>query len=169
MAKVFGIEFAPLWIPMERRLQTLSLALLLGVFSVFPVFFTTLFFYLLFFTKYYFISIGYFAWMWYDVKILQTSTRGGRRSDRLRSSKVLRHFKNYFPVKLLTTAELDPSKNYIIGSHPHGIIGCGTLVNFACDITGFTERFPGIRCYPLTLKMNFSWPVLREVILWFGE
>ena len=169
MAKILGIKFAPLWIPLERRLQTFSLVLLLGIFSFFPVLCSLLFLYLLLFTNYYFISVGYLAWMFYDINILNTSRRGGRRSERIRNSKVMKYFRDYFPVKLHTTAKLDHNKNYIIASHPHGIIGCGTLINFACDITGFSKQCPGIRCYPLTLKMNFRWPVLREIILWFGE
>ena len=107
--------------------------------------------------------------MLYDINILKTSRRGGRRSDILRSSKVMRYFRDYFPVKLHKTEELDSNKNYIIGSHPHGIIGCGTLINFATNATGFSEKYPGIRCYPLTLKVNFKWPILREIILWFGK
>ena len=169
MVEMLGIKFAPLLVPFERRLQTFSVLLLVGIFGFFPLVCCLLILYLLFFTNLYFICIGYLTWMLYDINILKTSRRGGRRSDILRSSKVMRYFRDYFPVKLHKTEELDSNKNYIIGSHPHGIIGCGTLINFATNATGFSEKYPGIRCYPLTLKLNFKWPILREIILWFGK
>ena len=28
--------------------------------------------------------------------------------------------KNYFPMTLVKTLDLDPSKNYVFGYHPHG-------------------------------------------------
>lgn len=28
--------------------------------------------------------------------------------------------KDYFPIALVKTADLDPSKNYVFGYHPHG-------------------------------------------------
>ncbi len=169
MAKVLGIEFAPLWIPLERRLQTFSVMLVLGVFVFFRVFFSLLLIYITLFTDYYIWSIAYFAWVLYDVHVNKTSSHGGRRSERIRQSKMIKYFRDYFPVSLHKTGELDPEYNYIIGSHPHGIIGCGTLCNFASDITGFSQKYPGITCYPLTLKMNFYWPILRGAILWFGK
>ena len=169
MVKILGIKFAPLWIPLERRLQTFSILLFVGTFSFIPVVCSLLFLYLLFFTNYYFICVGYLGWMFYDTNILNTSRKGGRRNERLRNSKVLKYFRDYFPVKLHTTTTLDTDKNYIIASHPHGIMGYGTLINFACDITGFSKTCPGIKCYPTTLNMNFNWPFFREIILWFGK
>ena len=170
MVQILGIKFAPLVVPLERRLQTFSVLLLVGIFGFFPLVCCLLILYLLLFTNLYFISVGYLAWMFYDINILKTSGRGGRRSDLLRNSHVMRYFRDYFPVKLHKTEELDSNnKNFIIGSHPHGIIGCGTLINFATDATKFSEKYPGIKCYPLTLKLNFKWPILREIILWFGK
>ena len=140
-----------------------------GMYSFLPVLGSLLFLCVLLFTNYYFISVGYLAWMFYDINILDTSRRGGRRMERIRNSKVMKYFRDYFPVKLHTTAKLDHNKNYIIASHPHGIIGCGTLINFASNITGFSKQCPGIRCHPTTIQMNFRWPFIREILLWFGE
>ena len=155
--------------PLERRLQTFSVLLLVGIVGFFPLVCCLLILYLLFFTDSYFISIAYLAWMFYDVKILKTSQRGGRRSDRLRKSKVMRYLSGYFPVKLHRTKILDLNKNYIIGVHPHGMICCGTLINFGSDATGFSEKYPGIKCHLLTLNLNLRWPILRELNLLFGK
>ena len=169
MVKILGIKFAPLLVPLERRLQTFFILLLLGIVGFFPFVCCFLILYLLFFTNLYLISIAYIAWMLFDIYILKTSQRGGRRSERLRTSKAMKYFSGYFPVKLHRTKGLDLIKNYIIGSHPHGMICCGTLINFATDATGFSEKYPGIKCYPLTLNLNLGWPFLRELNLLFGR
>ena len=42
-----------------------------------------------------------------------------------------RWMRDYFPVSCIKTTDLDPSRNYIFGYHPHGIIGLGAWINFA--------------------------------------
>jgi hypothetical protein len=79
-----------------------------------------------------------------------------------------RYLIDYFPATLIKTVDLDPKKNYIFGAHPHGIIGCGSFGNFAPEASGFSQLFPGIRPHLLTLKPNFSWPLLRAVLMWMG-
>ena len=65
MAKLFGIEFAPILIPFERRLQTLAVFyycsefLLIGFLATFALI-------ALLFTRYYFISVFYICWIIYD-------------------------------------------------------------------------------------------------------
>jgi 2-acylglycerol O-acyltransferase 2 len=83
----------------------------------------------------------------------------------------------------LKTADLDPSKNYVFGYHPHGtvtkkkieafihiqgIISFGAVVNFGTDSTGFDELFPGISMHLLTLTPNFRMPFLREILMKLG-
>ena len=66
-----------------------------------------------------------------------------------------KYLADYFPVSLVKTVELDPKKNYIMGYHPHGVIGAGAFVNFATDGSHFSEVFPGIKPHLLTLKCKF--------------
>lgn len=94
--------------------------------------------------------------------------RGGRFCRSLRQRKFWGHFAAFFPMKLTRSAELDPTKNYIFGYHPHGIISVGALCNFATEATGFAELFPGIDLRLLTLAMNFRVPLLREYLLGLG-
>lgn len=74
--EVMGIKFAPLYIPLERRLQTLAAACWFVTFAMGPFFalFTTI--YVLFFTRFYPLMLLYIAWIIYD---RDTATKGGRR------------------------------------------------------------------------------------------
>lgn len=69
----------------------------------------------------------------------------------------------------MKTHELSPSHNYIIGSHPHGILCVGAFCNFVTGSTGFAEMFPGIRPSLTTLAGNFRLPLFREYLMSGGE
>lgn len=62
---MLGIEFAPLKIPLQRRLQTLAVGYFTYQFLVLGFVFTSLIIYLLF-TKYYWLSLLYLTWLLYD-------------------------------------------------------------------------------------------------------
>ena len=54
----------------------------------------------------------------------------------------------YFPARLVKTADLDPKRNYILAMHPHGIISFSAFLNFATTATGFSRMFPGgLQCW----------------------
>ena len=65
---------------------------------------------------------------------------------------MFKHFAKYFPVQLIKTCDLDPSKSYLFGSHPHGFLCFGAVSSFATDAMGFEEKFPGLRSRLLTLN-----------------
>ena len=71
--------------------------------------------------------------------------------------------------QLVKTHDLSPSHNYIIGSHPHGILCVGAFCNFITGSTGFGEMFPGIRPFLTTLAGNFRLPIFREYLMSGGE
>ena len=58
---------------------------------------------------------------------------------------IWKHFANYFPISLAKTAELDPNKSYLLGSHPHGLLCAGAFCAFATDALDFTKVFPGMK------------------------
>ena len=166
--RVFGVDFAPLWVPLERRLQVVSVLFYVNCFLIFPIVFTigTI---LLLLTSYYWVVLGYLIWFVYDVYIEKTASKGGRRSEWLRNAKHMHYFRDYFPLHLVKTANLSQHKNYIFATHPHGILCCSLFGNFASEATGFSKLFPGIRPHLLTLAQNFRWPLLRGYILWMGK
>ncbi|CAD7925480.1 unnamed protein product [Amoebophrya sp. A25] len=91
-----------------------------------------------------------------------------RHCPSCRRRRVYRHAAMYFPVKLTRTCKLDPSKAYMFGYHPHGILSVGALLNFSTFATGFDLLFPGIDVRLLTMKINFQIPFWREFLLALG-
>ncbi|XP_070538482.1 2-acylglycerol O-acyltransferase 1-like [Ptychodera flava] len=165
MAKMLGIEFAPLSIPLHRRLETMAVVKYTFIFVAMG--FSCLFLaaYILLFTRYYWLVLLYLAWLAYD---WNTPSCGGRRIDSVRRWKVWEYFRDYFPVSLIKTADLDPAHNYILGVHPHGVMSHGAFCNFATDATGFSKKFPGITSYLITLQGQFWFPFYRDYIMLAG-
>ncbi|XP_062904815.1 2-acylglycerol O-acyltransferase 2-like isoform X1 [Mobula hypostoma] len=158
------IKFAPLRIPLERRLQTLGV--LQWIFSFLALAQCCLaIFVLLLFTDYWFVAVLYAGWLYLD---RETPSSGGRRSAWVRSWSIWRYFSNYFPITLVKTAELDPKYNYLFGFHPHGVLVAGAFGNFCTEATGFSRLFPGLTSYLLMLPFWFRVPFYREYIMCGG-
>ncbi|KAK2530285.1 diacylglycerol O-acyltransferase 2 [Columba guinea] len=143
------------WLQLLSVLQWVLSFLLLGPVSLLLLIY-------LVFTSFWPISALYLAWIILD---WDTPERGGRRLLCLQRWPVWRHFRDYFPVKLVKTHDLSPSHNYIIGSHPHGILCVGAFCNFITGSTGFREMFPGIQPFLTTLAGNFRLPLFREYLM----
>lgn len=90
------------------------------------------------------------------------------RSEWCRRSKVWSLFASYFPARLHRSQELEPTRKYIFGYHPHGIISHGAFAAFATEALGFSQLFPGITNTLLTLDGNFKLPLYREYALRMG-
>ncbi|XP_060941575.1 diacylglycerol O-acyltransferase 2-like [Limanda limanda] len=123
-----------------------------------------LFVYLMF-TSLWPISTLYLIWLVMD---WHTPERGGRRTTFVRKWKLWEHVRDYFPIKLVKTAELNPNKNYILGYHPHGIMGAGAFTCFGTDSCGISEAFPGIRPCLAILAGLFRIPFFRDYIMSAG-
>ncbi|KAI5307882.1 diacylglycerol O-acyltransferase 1 [Ascosphaera atra] len=157
------IQWAPLDIGFERRLQTavvlwhsLSIASLVACFffaSAIPVLWPVLIPYLI-----------------YILMFSDAASNGhlAMRSEWLRSLSIWKTFGKYFPARLHRTAPLPPTRKYIFGYHPHGIISHGAFVGFGTDGLGFSKLFPGITNTLLTLDTNFRLPFYREYALSLG-
>ncbi|KAL7983075.1 hypothetical protein Chor_010417, partial [Crotalus horridus] len=122
------IEFAPLHIPLERRLQMTSVLQWLFCFLCMAQCSIALFI-LLLFTRFWLISALY---------------------------------------ALVKTADLDPSKNYIFGCHPHGVMSIGGIINFTTEATGFSKHFPGLKPHLMTLSVFFRAPFFRDYVMSLG-
>jgi len=90
------------------------------------------------------------------------------RSEWLRRQKIWSLFASYFPARLHRTAALPPTRKYLFGYHPHGMISHGAFAAFSTEALGFSQLFPGIRNTLLTLDSNFHVPFYREYLLWMG-
>lgn len=164
--KMAIVDFAPLNVPWERRMQTFAVLFWLLTFFFMGVIAIGILAYIFFYTKYYYLTALYLAWLWYDRDI---SEKGGRRVQWVRKWKLWKHYCNYFPIKLKKLANLDPSKNYLFACHPHGILCSGAFGNFATEGTNFSEMFPGITPHLLTLNGHYSLPGYRDFLLCSGS
>jgi 2-acylglycerol O-acyltransferase 2 len=162
---LFGVEFAPLFVPLQRRLQTFAVVCFVFVFlNNLSVLGTVVLVYLLF-TRFYWLTLAYIAFYVYDMGSCET---GGYNFGFARRLRIWRWFRDYFPVTLIKTADLDPSRNYLFCAHPHGIMCSGIVCSFATDACGFAEKFPGITPHVLALRLNFFGPITREHNLLYG-
>lgn len=157
-----GVRFAPLRIPLKRRLQTA--AVLLHSMSI-----------VVMVAMFWFTCANPLSWpilIPYLLHLLfsnaATDGKLSYRSEFLRSLPLWRLFAGYFPVKLHKTHELDPTRRYIMGYHPHGIISHGAWCAFATNALHFKDKFPGITNSLLTLDSNFRIPFYRDWILAMG-
>ncbi|KAI1282030.1 2-acylglycerol O-acyltransferase 1 [Halotydeus destructor] len=164
MAKMLGIDFAPLNVPLERRLQTLTLisfyifTILSGLVAVGLMIWSL-------FTNYYWLTCLYVGWYVYD---RNAQYQGGRKWRWLRHWTAWNYIRDYFPVKLIKTVDLDPDRNYIFATHPHGAMTVGAGLAGATEATGFSQLFPGLRATMLVLDGNLRVPVVREFQLFCG-
>ncbi|KAI4278448.1 MAG: hypothetical protein LQ337_001001 [Flavoplaca oasis] len=156
------IHFAPFSVPLKRRLQTLmvlshtlSIALFLTAFFLLcaiPLFWPLLFPYTIY-------------------VLLSAAPHSGTLSHRspfLRSLPIWSLFASYFPARLHRSSRLEPTRKYIFGYHPHGIISHGAFATFATEACGFSTLFPGITNTLLTLDSNFRVPLYRDYALAMG-
>ncbi|KAI1920245.1 diacylglycerol O-acyltransferase 1 [Ophidiomyces ophidiicola] len=90
------------------------------------------------------------------------------RSQFLRSLRIWTYFAGYFPARLHRSEVLPPTRKYIFGYHPHGIISHGAFAAFATEALGFSKLFPGITNTLLTLDSNFRLPFYRDYALAMG-
>lgn len=157
-----GIRFAPLKIPFERRLQmgavlfhSLTIAGLVALFFFFAAIPLT-----------WPLLVPYLIHLSFSTVASDGSLR--YRSEFMRSLPIWKLFAGYFPAELHKTHDLDPTRKYIFGYHPHGIISHGGWVSFATNALGFSEKFPGITNTLLTLDSNFRIPFYRDWIIGMG-
>ncbi|SMQ52650.1 unnamed protein product [Zymoseptoria tritici ST99CH_1A5] len=157
-----AIRWAPLNVPVQRRLQTVmvlvhtlsiagGLALFLLLCAI-PILWP--------------IVIPYMLYCTFSRASINGELK--QRSEWCRKSKIWSLFGSYFPARLHRSQELEPTRKYIFGYHPHGIISHGAFAAFATEALGFGQLFPGITNTLLTLDSNFRIPLYREYALKMG-
>lgn len=166
--KLFGLEFAPIVLPLERRLQTLAVIMWLWLALCLGSCATGVLGYMLVYTQFWWIPLAYFTWMIADRKSPQQGGRSAKVKEWVRGWSLWKYYANYFPIRLVKTADLDPSQNYLFGSHPHGILSSGTFGALSTDGVGVSSIFPKFQVNVHTLALNFMFPITREWILGLG-
>lgn len=98
-----------------------------------------------------------------------SETNGGRSFLWARKFPIFTFFLKRLNVKLIKTSELDSTKTYIFGIHPHGILPFGSLSGLVCENDyGFSSLFPGIQFRFLAASFCFYCPIYRDVLLGCG-
>ena len=162
-----GCRCAPLRVPLKRRLQTLAIALNFPPLTL--LYCVVVWALLMIFANTYVraLLVLYTIWSFVD----RAPATGGWNLPRLtrfvRSSWVHRYAFEFFgpTSSIVKTCELDPSKRYLFGYHPHGIICVGAALAFATGGAGFSDIFPGVDVSLLVLKPLFRVPFYREWLL----
>lgn len=80
-----------------------------------------------------------------------------------------RYFCDYFPIKLVKTVDLDPTKSYLFVCVPHGIMSLGIMGAFGTEVTGCKEQFPGLDVRVIVLDQHFKVPFFREYAYMLGK
>ncbi|XP_056632411.1 2-acylglycerol O-acyltransferase 2-like isoform X2 [Diorhabda carinulata] len=165
--ELLGIRFAPLHVPLERRLQTLSAAIWFIIMAFGGLIGLLLAIYLVLFTKFWWLTLLYLTYIWTIDK--DVSERGGRPSKWVRSFLIWKYTMNYFPLKLEKTSseELDPKKNYLFCCFPHGMLCTGSF-NFGNEYSKFRNLFPNHEPRVVTLTQHYQMPFFREFALSLG-
>jgi len=166
--KLFGLEFAPIILPLERRLQTLAVFVWIWSIIFLGALSTILLVYMVLYTNYWWLAVAYFTWMIVDRKAAEQGGRSDRIKTWVRGWSLWKHYANYFPIRLVKTVDLDPKFNYLFGSHPHGILSSGAFGSLATDGANADKIFEGFKVNVHTLALNFWFPINREWILGLG-
>ncbi|CAH1396907.1 unnamed protein product [Nezara viridula] len=121
--------------------------------------------YITFFTKYWLFTLLIVLWSWYD---RETGFKGGRSVRFLRELPHFKYLRDYFPLELVKTANLDPKKNYLFCNHPHGLLSTASFINFCLGTSPRTELFPGLNFFMTSLDVNLKYPLLRDYAMSYG-
>ncbi|XP_040829630.1 2-acylglycerol O-acyltransferase 3-like [Ochotona curzoniae] len=146
------------WLEALGTLHYVLAVIILGPFSCVLLF-------LFLFTQLWPLTVLYLMWLYLD---RDTPSQGGRRWKWLKKWSIWKHQRDYFPIKLVKTAELPPNQNYVLGSHPHGIMCMGMVCNFISECNDFSRHFPGLQPWITTLVEFFYLPVFRDYLLAAG-
>ncbi|XP_031564445.1 2-acylglycerol O-acyltransferase 2-like [Actinia tenebrosa] len=124
-------------------------------------------FVLLLFTRAWPIVVIYVGWYMFFER--NTPKQGGRpRKDFMIKLPLFKLMKDYYPITLEKTSELDPQKNYILGYHPHGLISEGAVVAIQSDALRFRDKFPGIEPHMTVHSFLLKAFLYRDILMSLG-
>lgn len=130
---VQGVRWAPIKVPVRRRLQTM--AVLFGI-ILFPLCFvvTALLLFWKPLTDLYTREITLIYILWIVLFDSKTPLSGGRMLLWFRQLRTWKYIIDYFPARVfLPHGGYDKSKTYVFALHPHGIISMAAICNLAYD------------------------------------
>ncbi|XP_045468419.1 2-acylglycerol O-acyltransferase 1-like [Harmonia axyridis] len=159
--ELFKIDWAPLQLPLKRRLQTLAIAVDVCVSLSFIFLGYGVSYYLMFHTKLWWVFIIYVFWSIF----IDTDRSSDRTSEWYRNCSWFKYSRDYFPVKLnrISEKELESNRNYLFCCFPHGLLSFGVKLGFTTNSEESRKYFPFHSIYTHTLPLNFYIPITREL------
>lgn len=165
--ELFGIRFAPLNVPLKRRLQTLAAAgwMITMAFGGFMGMFFAIY---LLWTRIWWLVTLYLVWIWLIDKDI--SEKGGRTFEWVRTWTWWKYTRDYFPLRFekVPWVELDPQKNYLFCCFPHGMLSTGAFNAFGTAYGNYRSYFPNHEPHVVTLSQHYHMPFFRELALSMG-
>ncbi|ORX86660.1 diacylglycerol acyltransferase [Anaeromyces robustus] len=113
------------------------------------------------------LMVIYYIWIIYDNVVNKTPIYG-RRVEFVRNMKLWKLVRDYFPIRLHKSANLDSNKQYLFGYHPHGIVCISSNIAFSSEALSISKVFPGINIRLATIPINFWVPFWRDYVLMIG-
>ncbi|KAJ1723825.1 2-acylglycerol O-acyltransferase 1 [Coemansia erecta] len=93
----------------------------------------------------------------------------GRRLQWVRSLSIWQYVNAYFPVRIVLEEKLDPSRSYIFGVSPHGILCFSGQVVIGSMESGLDRALPGITLHPAALHHALTLPLFGAYLLAIGS
>ena len=109
------VRWTPWNVPLRRRLETFFTALWLFMIPVGTLTIWALFLLMMLWKVTAVPAALYLAWIF----LVDNSAEHGSRVPYLRRAFIWGYVRDYFPIELRRTAELDPKRSYVFGYHPH--------------------------------------------------
>ncbi|XP_050440926.1 2-acylglycerol O-acyltransferase 2-like [Adelges cooleyi] len=173
--KIKNVEFAPLWVPLGRRLETLGMAITISMIILSSLSWIVIIPYTLLFTRYWWIVPVYIIWTIID----KDSASSGEPKYFARSkyrplwdlynyTSLWALYRRYLSASLIKTYDLPADKSYLFASYPHGTLGFGVFGNCFNGASPFRHLFPGLNAFMLVLGEHFKIPIGRELLINFG-
>ncbi|KAJ1359108.1 hypothetical protein KIN20_017752 [Parelaphostrongylus tenuis] len=162
---LLALTWTNLCLARKRCLEMLAVIHFVFLWVILPIMSLWLPFYILFCTPFWWTMILYFSWTFYD---FDRPRRGSGCWSWYKNHPIWTHFADYFPLRIVKTADLPPDRNYIIGCHPHGVFSIGAFTALVTSGSGFPKMFPGLQSTLLTLNGQFWFPFRRDVGIALG-
>lgn len=156
------VRFAPLRIPLERRVQTAAVVFMLAVPLCTALAAVGLLLHPL--TRPAFLAYV----LWTLTLDRATPSRGGRVVRALRRLPVWIAVAQYFPTRLVMTRPLDGRRPHVLAVHPHGLVSLGVVTGLVMDALRGGERLGGLDYRVGTVRFNMAAPLWREVLMAMG-
>ncbi|XP_050523981.1 2-acylglycerol O-acyltransferase 2-A-like isoform X2 [Daktulosphaira vitifoliae] len=163
---VKDIEFAPLCIPLSRRLETLSVAIMTSLFLFTGISGTIILVYIILCTRFWWFGLAYISWMIIDRNIASSGNPSYYyRIRNIRNWTLWVLVRRYFKIQLVKTHDLPANKSYIFATHPHGTFCIGAFNNILTNASPFRKFFPGLQTFMMILNVHFYMPFHRELYI----